>query len=89
MQCFVIIIREEDVCYWTHPFNLVSSTCTDETRCRKDFASVALCRLGSTKRNFRFAATTWWNLLPTLIHDCTMNFINFTKAVRNFYMDNC
>ena len=56
---------------------------------RKDCASVALCRLSSTKRNFRFAATTWWNLLPSLVHDCTINFINFTKAVRNFYMDNC
>ena len=60
-----------------------------QTHCRKDFASVALCRLASTKRNFRFAATTWWNLLPPLIHDCTLNFTNFTKAVRNFYMDNC
>ena len=60
-----------------------------QIRCRKDFASVALCRLASTKRNFCFAATSWWNLLPSFIHDCTMNSINFTKAIRNFYMDSC
>ena len=55
-----------------------------QIRCRKDFTSVALCRLASIKRNFCFAATTWWNSLPLLVHDSTMNFINFTKAVRNF-----
>ena len=37
------------------------------TRCREDFASVALCRFASTKGHFRFAATTWWNSLPSLI----------------------
>ena len=59
-----------------------------QTHCRKDFASVALCRLASTKTNFRFVANTYWNLLPLLVHDCAMSFINFTKAVRNFYMVN-
>ena len=60
-----------------------------QTHCRDNFASVTLCRLASTKSNFRFAATTWWNSLPSHIHDCISNLENFTKAVRNFYMDHC
>ena len=59
--------------YWTH--------------CREYFASVDLCRLASTKRHFRFAATTWWNYLPLSLHDCSI--INFMKEVKEFYLDNC
>ena len=50
------------------------------TRCREYFASVALCRLASTKRNFRFAATTWWNSLPSLTHNCNMNLCEFYEG---------
>ena len=60
-----------------------------QTRCRDSFASVILCHLASTKSNFRSAATTWWNSLPSHIYDSNLNLGNFTKAVRNFYMDHC
>ena len=60
-----------------------------QTHCRDNFASITLCRLASTKGNFCFAATTWWNSLPSHIYDCISNLGNFTKAVRNFYMDHC
>ena len=81
--------RQERKCLLLDPPIQFGRQHLHQTRCRKAFASVALCCLASTKRNFRFAATTWWNLLSPLIHDCTLNFTNFTKAVRNFYMDNC
>ena len=54
-----------------------------QTRCRENFASVAMCRLASTMRHFRFAASTWWNSLPTHIHDNNIN------VVRKFYLDDC
>ena len=57
-----------------------------QTRCRENFANVAMCRLTSTMRHFRFAASTWWNSLPTHIHDNNVNFIN---VVRKFYLDDC
>ena len=58
-----------------------------QTRCRDNFASVTLCRLASTKSNFRFAATTCWN--SSHIYDSISNLGNFTKAMRNFYLDHC
>ena len=53
---------------------------------RGNFASITLCCLASTKSNFRSAATTWWNSLPSHIHDCNLNLGNFMKAVRNLYV---
>ena len=39
-----------------------------QTRCRENFASVAMCRLTSIMRHFHFAASTWWNSLPMHIN---------------------
>ena len=57
-----------------------------QTRCRENFASVALCHLASTKRHFCSAASTWWNSLPAHIYDNNMNFM---KEVRKFYLNDC
>ena len=89
VQCFVIIVRKENIFYWTHPFTLVGSSLAWLGRqhlyqacCRKDFASVALCRLASTKGIFvllRSHHLVEFATFDSLIHayDCTTNFINF------------
>ena len=57
---------------------------TREEDVYENFVSVTLCCLARTKGNFRSAATTWWNSLPSHIHDCNLNLVNFMKAVKNF-----
>ena len=53
----------------------------------RDWKQSNVTTVASTKSNFRSAATTWWNSLPSHLHDCNLNLGNFMKAVRNFYMD--
>ena len=55
---------------------------------RDNFANVTLCRLASTKSDFRLQPPPGGTLCPH-IHDCNLNLGNFMKAVRNFYMDHC
>ena len=74
-------------CLLLHPPILYGRQHSYRTRCREYFAGVDLCRLASTKRHFRFAATTWWNSLPPSLHDCSI--INFMKEVKEFFLANC
>ena len=77
---FFIITREDNVYNWTHLFGMVGSipirliveTILQVSHC------VVLQVLRAT---FRFAATTWWNSLPSHICDCISNSGNFTKAI--------
>ena len=85
MLRFVIIIRYIG-CLLLDPPIQFGRQHSYQTCCRENFASVAMCRLTSTMRHFRFAASTWWNSLSTHIHDDNVNFIN---VVRKFYLDDC
>ena len=74
-------------CLLLYPPILYGQQHSYRTRCREYFASVDLCQLANTKRHFCFAATTWWNSLPSSLHDCSN--INFMKEVKVFYLDDC
>ena len=56
------------------------------TRCKDTFANILPCHLVNTMKHFRFAATAWWNALPSPF---VTSYFDFANSVQSLYLDDC
>ena len=88
MQRFIVITREDNVYNWTHLFGMVGSIpirlVVEIILQVSHYVVLQVLR----ERNFGLQPPPGGTLCPHIaIYDCISNLGNFTKAVRNFYMD--
>ena len=84
---FFIITREDNVYNWTHLFGMVGSI---PIRLIVEIILQVSHYVVLRERNFSLQPPPGGTLCPHIaIYDCISNLGNFTKAVRNFYMDHC